>query len=56
VAFNVTNQHFIQLIPLITIQFLITKTFSFTNDIIAKDDNNNRLVSLVPRLGLVVRV
>jgi hypothetical protein len=54
-AFNATNQYFIQLMPLITIQLLIKKTFSCTNDIIAKDDNN-RLVRLVPRLGLVVRV
>ena len=29
---------------------------SSTNDIIAKDDGNNRLVRLVPRPGLVVRV
>ena len=29
---------------------------SYTNDTIAKDDDNNRLVRLVPRLGLVVRV
>jgi hypothetical protein len=56
VAFNVTNQHFIQLMPLITIQLLIKKTFSCTNDIIAKDDDNNRLVRLVYKLGLVVRV
>ena len=55
-AFNATNQHFIQLMPLITIQLLIKKTFSCTNDIIAKDDRNIRLVRLVPRLGLVVRV
>jgi hypothetical protein len=32
------------------------KTFSYTNDIIAKDDGSNRLVRLVPRLRLVVRV
>jgi hypothetical protein len=40
VAFNATNQHFIQLMPLITIQLLIKKTFSCTNDVIAKDDGN----------------
>ena len=55
-AFNATNQYFIQLMPLITIQLLIKRTFSCTNDIIAKDDNSSRLVRLVPRLGLVVRV
>jgi hypothetical protein len=55
-ALNATNQYFIQLMPLITIQLLIKKTFSCTNDIVAKDDNNNRLVRLVTRLGLVVRV
>ena len=55
-TFNVINQCFIQLMPLITIQLLIKKTFSCTNDIIAKDDDSSRLVRLVPRLGLVVRV
>jgi hypothetical protein len=55
-AFNAINQYFIQLMPLIIIQLLIKKTSSCTNDIIAKDDDNNRLVKLVPKLGLVVRV
>jgi hypothetical protein len=32
------------------------KTFSCTNDIIAKDDGSNRLIRLVPKLGLVVTV
>jgi hypothetical protein len=39
-AFNVINQHFIQLMPLITIQLLIKKTFSCTNDVNSKDDDN----------------
>jgi hypothetical protein len=55
-AFNATNQYFIQLMPLITTQLLIKKTFSYTNDIIAKGHDINRLVRLFPRLGLVVRV
>ena len=29
---------------------------SYINDIIARDDDNNRLVRLVSKLGLVVRV
>jgi hypothetical protein len=46
----------IQLMPLIIIQLLINKTFSCTNDNIARDDDSSRLVRLVPRLGLLVRV
>ena len=56
VAFKVIDQHFIRFMPQITIQLLIKQNVCCTNDIITKGDDNNRLVRLVLRLGLVVRV
>jgi hypothetical protein len=55
-AFNVTNQHFIQLMPLNHHSIAYKENVSCTNDIIARDDDNSRLVRLVYKLGLVVRV
>ena len=55
-AFNVTNQHFIQLMPLNHLSIAYKEDVSCTNDIIARDDGSSKFVRLVSKLGLVVRV
>jgi hypothetical protein len=55
-AFNVTNQHFIQLMPLNHNSIAYKENVSCTNDIIARDDSSSRSVRLVSNLGLVVSV
>jgi hypothetical protein len=50
------NQHFIKLMPLNHHSIAYRTNVSCTNDIIARDDDNSRLIGLVYKLGLVVRV